>query len=73
MRNVLFFALTTLFCSCGQNSVVEQVTEDKSLGSIPVISAADSVITKVSQIATDVEVVFNISPVNLQRADLLKL
>ena len=64
MRNVLFFALTTLFCSCGQNSVVEQVTEDKSLRSIPVISAADSVITKVSQIATDVEVVFNISPVN---------
>ena len=64
MRKVLFIALTSLFCSCGQNPVVEQVTEDKSLRSIPVISAADSVITKVSQIATDVEVVFNISPVN---------
>lgn len=52
---VLFIALTTLFCSCSQNSVVEQVTEDKGLKSVRIISAADSVITKVSQIATDVE------------------
>jgi hypothetical protein len=64
MRKVLFIALTTLFCSCGQNPVVEQIIEDKGLRSIPVISAVDSVITKVSQIATDVEVALNISPVN---------
>lgn len=55
MRRVVSFAFTVLICSCGGNTGTKQIGPDDKTKKILLFSSPDSIITKISEIATNIE------------------
>ncbi len=55
MRRIFLFVLTVFICSCGGNTDTKESVADNKTKKIPIVSKPDSVITKVSGIASDIE------------------
>lgn len=55
MRRIILFALTVFICSCGGNTGTKQIGADNKTKKIPIVSRPDSIITKVSEIASDIK------------------
>ncbi len=55
MRRIILFVLTVIICSCGRNTGAKQNGADTKIKKLRIVSKIDSVITKVSEIASDIE------------------
>ena len=55
MRRIILFALTVFICACGRNTITKQIKADNKTKKITVVSRPDSIITRVSEIASDIE------------------
>lgn len=55
MRRIIIFTLTVFIWSCGGNTDTKQIGADSKIKKIVIVSRPDSIITKVSDIASDIE------------------
>jgi len=55
MRRVIYFALTVFIGSCGGNPEIKQIEQENLIKTIPIVSKPDSILTKISDIASDIE------------------
>jgi hypothetical protein len=55
MRRVMLFSLTVLICSCCRNTGTKQIEPSNKTKEILLVSRIDSIITKISEIASDIE------------------
>jgi hypothetical protein len=55
MWRIILIALTVLIYSCGGNTSTKQIGVDNKIKKINIVSRPDSIITKVSRIASDIE------------------
>lgn len=55
MRRIILFTLTVIICSCGRNTDAKQNGADTEIKELRIVSRIDSIITNLSEIASDVE------------------
>ena len=73
MRRIILFALKVIICSCGRNTGAKQNGADTKIKELRIVSRTDSVITNVSEIASDIEYISLQLSVNTPKMKSLRI